>query len=63
MENAQKPETPAEGKLSALTTEARSKWAELREVHFYRGLNKSSLDIIERAMFVVVLDDERCAVA
>eukprot|EP00667_Euglena_gracilis_P001927 EG_transcript_1929 len=58
VENAQKPETPAEGKLSALTTEARSKWAELREVHFHRGLNKSSLDLIERAIFVVVLEDE-----
>eukprot|EP00668_Euglena_longa_P042120 GGOE01055541.1.p1 GENE.GGOE01055541.1~~GGOE01055541.1.p1 ORF type:complete len:802 (+),score=153.52 GGOE01055541.1:232-2406(+) len=58
VENSQKPDTPAEGKLGALTTESRPKWAELREVHFYRGLNKSSLAIIERAMFVVVLDDE-----
>ncbi len=34
----------------------------VRELNFHRGLNKASLDIIERAMFVVILDDCRCGV-
>lgn len=57
VENPLKPESPTEGKLAALTTENRAKWAEVREVHFSRGLNKGSLDIIERAMFILVLDE------
>ncbi len=42
--------------LSALTTLDRSKWAELRDMHFETGLNHASLREIEKAIFVVVLD-------
>jgi carnitine O-palmitoyltransferase 1 len=43
--------------LAALTTEGRTEWAFVRERHFSRGVNHASLDAIERAQFVVVLDD------
>lgn len=43
--------------LPALTTENRTEWAFVRERHFSRGVNRASLDVIERAQFVVHLDD------
>jgi hypothetical protein len=57
VDNAKEPESPAHGNIAALTTENRAKWAQIRETHFYRGLNKSSLDTIEKAMFAVILDE------
>lgn len=44
--------------LAALTAGERTIWAETRETHFSTGVNRSSLEAIERAAFVLVLDDE-----
>ncbi|XP_011252291.1 carnitine O-palmitoyltransferase 1, liver isoform isoform X2 [Camponotus floridanus] len=51
--------TPAEGeeKLAALTAGERTIWAQTRKDFFAKGVNKASLDIIEKAAFVVALDD------
>lgn len=51
--------TPSEGeeKLAALTAGERTVWAQSRQEHFSKGVNKASLDIIEKAAFVVILDD------
>lgn len=47
-----------EEKLAALTAGERSHWAETRTRYFQRGgINNMSLDSIERAAFVVALDD------
>mmetsp|Transcript_147084 Transcript_147084/g.256834 ORF Transcript_147084/g.256834 Transcript_147084/m.256834 type:complete len:805 (-) Transcript_147084:1639-4053(-) len=56
-EYAEAPECDEEAQVAALTTENRTVWAEVREVHFHRGINRASLDIIERAMFCILLDD------
>ncbi|KAK2575847.1 hypothetical protein KPH14_007221 [Odynerus spinipes] len=50
---------PAEGeeKLAALTAGERTPWAEARNEYFAKGVNKASLDLIEKAAFVVTLDD------
>ena len=50
---------PDEGEkhLAALTASDRKVWAETRNSYFNKGLNKTSLDIIERSAFVLVLDD------
>ncbi|XP_044749779.1 carnitine O-palmitoyltransferase 1, liver isoform isoform X2 [Coccinella septempunctata] len=48
---------PGEEKLAALTAGERKHWANTRSLFFSRGVNKISLDIIEKAAFVVVLDD------
>ncbi|XP_050447683.1 carnitine O-palmitoyltransferase 1, liver isoform isoform X2 [Cataglyphis hispanica] len=51
--------TPSEGeeKLAALTAGERTAWARARKDFFAKGVNKASLDIIEKAAFVVALDD------
>ncbi|XP_053986791.1 carnitine O-palmitoyltransferase 1, liver isoform isoform X1 [Hylaeus volcanicus] len=51
---------PANGevKLAALTAGERTAWAEAREEYFAKGVNKASLDLIEKSAFVLVLDDE-----
>ncbi|XP_014215150.1 carnitine O-palmitoyltransferase 1, liver isoform isoform X2 [Copidosoma floridanum] len=51
--------TPCEGeeRLASLTAGERTHWAKTREEHFSRGINKNSLDIIEKSAFVVALDD------
>lgn len=46
-----------EEKLAALTAGDRVHWANTRRHFFSRGINKLSLDLIEKAAFVVVLDD------
>ena len=53
------PSEPDEGEkhLAALTASDRKVWAETRNSYFNKGLNKTSLDIIERSAFVLVLDD------
>lgn len=48
---------PGEKDLSAMTAGERSKWASFRETYFSKGPNKHSLDLIEKSLFVVVLDD------
>ncbi|XP_060818244.1 carnitine O-palmitoyltransferase 1, liver isoform isoform X1 [Bombus pascuorum] len=50
---------PSEGeeKLAALTAGERTAWAVAREEFFSKGVNKASLDLIEKAAFVVALDD------
>ena len=47
----------AEAQLAVITASERTTWANLRDKSFLRGINKKSLDIIESAAFVVVLDD------
>ncbi|KAK1137459.1 hypothetical protein K0M31_001968 [Melipona bicolor] len=50
---------PSEGeeKLAALTAGERTAWAIAREEFFSKGVNKISLDLIEKAAFIVALDD------
>nr|XP_046250359.1 carnitine O-palmitoyltransferase 1, liver isoform isoform X1 [Scatophagus argus]XP_046250360.1 carnitine O-palmitoyltransferase 1, liver isoform isoform X1 [Scatophagus argus] len=48
---------PGEEKLAALTAGDRTPWAKARDTYFSRGKNKQSLDAIEKAAFVVTLDD------
>ncbi|XP_017785605.1 PREDICTED: carnitine O-palmitoyltransferase 1, liver isoform isoform X2 [Nicrophorus vespilloides] len=48
---------PGEEKLAALTAGERTTWANARRVYFNTGVNKISLDTIEKAAFVVTLDD------
>ena len=48
---------PGEEKLAALTAGERTHWANTRRHFFNKGVNKISLDAIERAAFVVSLDD------
>lgn len=52
--------TPIHGEefLASLTAWDRTKWAQAREKYFSRGINKTSLYLIESAAFVVSLDDE-----
>uniref|UniRef100_A0AAQ4PSS4 carnitine O-palmitoyltransferase n=1 Tax=Gasterosteus aculeatus aculeatus TaxID=481459 RepID=A0AAQ4PSS4_GASAC len=52
------PPQPGEEKLGALTAGERVPWFQMRERHFSSGINKRSLDCIERAAFFVTLDDE-----
>lgn len=52
------PLQPGEEKLGALTAADRITWATTREKYFSKGLNKISLDIIEKAAFVLILEDE-----
>ncbi|CAK9826557.1 Carnitine O-palmitoyltransferase 1, liver isoform [Anthophora retusa] len=47
-----------EEKLAALTAGERPAWAKAREEFFAKSVNKVSLDLIEKAAFVVALDDE-----
>lgn len=51
--------SPAKGeeKLAALTAGNRTEWAETRQTYFFKGTNRISLDAIEKAAFVVALDD------
>ena len=44
--------------LGVFTASDRVTWAEARNKFFNKGLNKESLDIIEKAAFVLVLDEE-----
>ncbi|KAJ8970433.1 hypothetical protein NQ314_001228 [Rhamnusium bicolor] len=48
---------PEEEKLAALTAGERTHWANVRMKLFNKGVNRTSLDIIEKAAFVVALDD------
>lgn len=48
---------PGEEKLAALTAGERTHWAQARRNFFNKGVNKISLDTVEKAAFVVALDD------
>lgn len=52
--------TPVRGEefLASLTAWDRTKWAEAREKYFSKGVNKTSLFLVEAAAFVVALDEE-----
>ncbi|GAB6018551.1 hypothetical protein CHUAL_000246 [Chamberlinius hualienensis] len=52
--------SPAKGEqfLGALTASDRVTWANARNQYFGKGINKASLDIIEKAAFVLVLEDD-----
>uniref|UniRef100_A0A3B5AYL5 Carnitine O-palmitoyltransferase 1, liver isoform-like n=1 Tax=Stegastes partitus TaxID=144197 RepID=A0A3B5AYL5_9TELE len=52
------PPLPGEEKLGALTAGDRIPWAQTRKQYFSSGVNKRSLDAIERAAFFITLDDE-----
>lgn len=52
------PPSKGEAKLGALTAGERIPWAKARQEYFSSGVNKRSLDCIERAAFFVVLDDD-----
>jgi len=51
---------PAKGEehLAALTAGDRVPWAMARQQYFSHGVNKASLTTIERASFVLALDEE-----
>ncbi|RWS22607.1 carnitine O-palmitoyltransferase 1: liver isoform-like protein, partial [Leptotrombidium deliense] len=49
---------PGEEHLGALTATDRVTWAKVRQEYFAKGINKISLDIIEKAAFVLVLEDK-----
>jgi hypothetical protein len=49
---------PGEEHLAALTAGERTHWALTRRKFFNTGINKTSLQAIERSAFVVCLDDE-----
>ncbi|KHJ84784.1 hypothetical protein OESDEN_15498, partial [Oesophagostomum dentatum] len=49
---------PVERHLAVLTAGERTHWAKTRRAYFRSGVNKTSLNDIERAAFVVILDDE-----
>ena len=51
---------PAQGEdhLAALTAGDRIPWAKARTEYFGKGINKTSLDCIEKAAFMVTLDED-----
>lgn len=51
------PQT-GEEHLAALTAGDRIPWAKARTEFFGKGVNKSSLDCIEKSAFVVALDED-----
>ncbi|KAM9779969.1 carnitine O-palmitoyltransferase 1, liver isoform [Neosynchiropus ocellatus] len=52
------PPQPGEEKLGALTAGDRIPWAQMRKKHFSSGINRRSMDVIDRAAFFITLDDE-----
>uniref|UniRef100_A0A8C2WMX8 carnitine O-palmitoyltransferase n=1 Tax=Cyclopterus lumpus TaxID=8103 RepID=A0A8C2WMX8_CYCLU len=52
------PPSKGEAKLGALTAGDRIPWAKARMKYFSSGVNKRSLDYIEKAAFFVSLDDD-----
>ena len=55
--NSKNESQPGEEHLAALTAWNRSKWAEVRNSNFARGVNRISLNTVESAAFVLSLDD------
>ncbi|XP_025421615.1 carnitine O-palmitoyltransferase 1, liver isoform isoform X2 [Sipha flava] len=56
LKNTDKPYV-GEEKVAALTAADRTHWANTRTKFFFKGINRQSLDAIEKAAFVVVLDE------
>ncbi|CAF4203844.1 unnamed protein product, partial [Rotaria socialis] len=52
------PPAYGEEHLAALTAGERTLWAEARETYFRSGVNRFALEAIEKAAFVLVLDEE-----
>ena len=52
------PPSFGEEHLAALTAGQRTIWAETREKYFRSGANRTSLEAIEKAAFVLILDEE-----
>jgi hypothetical protein len=52
------PPFAGEEHLAALTAGDRVPWAKARQEHFMKGINKASLEAIEKAAFVVALDED-----
>lgn len=46
-----------EEKVAALTAADRTHWANTRTQFFFKGINRQSLDAVEKAAFVVALDE------
>lgn len=57
LENKSEP-LPGEERLAALTAGERTHWANTRQEFFFKGTNRASLDAIEKAAFIVSLDNE-----
>ncbi|XP_066905403.1 carnitine O-palmitoyltransferase 1, muscle isoform isoform X2 [Halyomorpha halys] len=51
------PPSVGEERLAALTAGDRAHWAQTRQEHFFKGINRQALDAIEKAAFIVCLDD------
>ncbi|VDO99948.1 unnamed protein product, partial [Heligmosomoides polygyrus] len=49
---------PGEERMAVLTAGERTHWARTRRSFFRSGINRTSLNDIERAAFVLILDDE-----
>ncbi|KAI9915998.1 hypothetical protein PsorP6_006921 [Peronosclerospora sorghi] len=58
MASAMEAPTKAEANLAALTAANRIEWAENREQFMSSGMNKRSLELIESAVFVVILENK-----
>lgn len=56
--NSKSESLPGEELLASFTAWNRTKWAEVRNVHFNKGINAISLHTIETAAFILCLDDE-----
>lgn len=52
------PPQPGETMLAALTAGERKSWAQIRNTYFIRGVNRVSLETIERGAFFLCLDEE-----
>lgn len=52
------PTSPNEDLLASLTAWNRTKWAQIRNSMFNKGINRISLHTIESAAFVVSLDEK-----
>ncbi|XP_026566497.1 carnitine O-palmitoyltransferase 1, brain isoform [Pseudonaja textilis] len=50
------PPLPGEEKLPSMTAGERDAWARARQTYFQSGINKQSLNIIEKAAFFLTLD-------
>lgn len=56
LDNTEKP-CVGEEKVAALTAADRTHWANTRTNFFFKGINRQSLDAIEKSAFVVALDE------
>jgi len=53
-----KEPSESEKHIAALTAGDRVPWAQARNKYFSKGINRTSLDVIEKAAFVLILEDE-----